>query len=268
MRVVKKPLEKSLHFIKKLKFLDYVIIVSLLLGAIILYKFLNPPEKWTEVVVLTQNIPIFRAYSLKVGDIEKNPSGKKTAEITTLEVYDTPTTPTSNKDVFLTINLLTQVNPRSGELEYKNKIIKVGLPVELNFNVGKVNGIISSLGDSRQKETTVTKILTLKLYDEWPWFAEGLKVGEGEVDENGQKIAEIIGKESHPAEMTVVTENGDTLLRTNPRKVDITLKVKVKAKKIKDEFLFRKDTRLLVGESFAFNAGNSRIRGALVEKLE
>ena len=260
--------ENIFRFVRKLRFLDYLIILIAILAIVLLYKFFNPEEKWTKVVVLSQNVPSFQANALKIGDTETDPSGKKIAEIADINIFDIPSTPVSDKYVFLTINILTKVNSRSKELEYKNRIIKIGSKLEFSFNQGKIDGIISDLGEEIQKEVSETKVLTLKLYDEWPWFADSLKIGEGETDETGKKIIEIIDKEVQPAEMTVVTQNGETLLRTNPRKVDITLKVKVKIRKVKNELIFRKNTTILIGKYFSFTIGNTRVKDAPIINIE
>lgn len=256
-----------LRFIRKLKPLDYLIILIVLLAVFILFRFLNPEEKWIDAVIVANEVPFFQAHSLHVGDIEKDPNGEKTAEIVRIKAYDTPTTLQVKKDVLIRLKLLVKVNSRSGEYEYKNKIIKVGSPIELRFNTGQFNGKVAELdvlGDKQYEDKT----LTLIVYDEWPWLADSIKIGAFEKDDSNQKIIEVLEKQVQTAEMTVVDEAGNTLLRTNPRKVDITLKIKVKVRKFGEELIIRQDEKIAIGENIAFNAGETRIKEALIENVE
>lgn len=260
-----KILKNTLKFLKKLTIVDYLIIIIVLLGVIILYKFFNPEQKWIDAVVLDNNIPIFQANSLKVGDIEKDPNGNKIASIEKLETFDTPNTQASNKDVFITLKLLVRVNPRSKEYEYKNKIIKVGAPIELRFNSGLVNGNISELENISRN--MVIKTLTLKLYEQWPWFGDSIKVGSGEKDQNGEFLVQVLDKEVTPAQIVVNDASGNPLLKTDPQKVDITLKVKVQANLINNQIIFGRDKRIIVGELFSFNSGDTRIKDTNIIKI-
>lgn len=273
MLQVNKILKNTFRFLKKLTFVDYLIIIIVLLGVIILYKFFNPRQEWIDVLVIDDKIPIYQTAALKVGDIEKDPNGAKIAEITDIESYNSPepTDPTvvqqSLKDVFIQVKLQVKINPRSKEYEYKNKIIKVGVPIELRFNQVQINGKLAGIGlDSIPKYET--KILTLKLYEQWPWFAEVIKVGGGESDGKGEKIVEILSKEIKPAEITVDTAGGEKLLRTDPQKVDLTLKLSIKVIRISDQLIFRKDTKIIIGKTLPFNAGNTQINNALIINIE
>lgn len=269
----KKILQNTLKFLKKLTFVDYLIIIIVLLGITILYKFFNPEQEWVDVLIIDENVPIYQAAALKVGDIEKNPNGKKIAEIIDTESYDTPevSDPTvpqkTTKDVYIQAKLQVKINPRSKEYEYKNRIIKVGAPIELRFNQAQINGKLAGIGpDSKPKYES--KILTLKLYDQWSWFADSIKIGSGEINENGQNIVEVISKEIIPAQITVDTASGEKVLRTDPLKVDIIFRLRVQAEKLNNEFIFRKDKRILVGELFSFNAGLTRIKDALISRID
>lgn len=252
---------------KKLHFLDYLIIVIIVVGALITFRFLNKEEKWISAVILDKNISVFQAYSLSEHDIEKSPTGKKIAEIKSMRVLDTLNNPSSNKDVIITLQLLTKVN-KSGEYEYKNKIIKIGSPIEIRFNSGLVNGEVMNLEGSKIEEKIERRTLTITLYDQWPWFADTIQVKQAEVNKNGNNDIEILSKEVVPAEITTVTSSGDTLLRTNPRKVDITLKVKTQVTTIGEEIIFENNQRIFIGNNFSFNIRNVNIKDAYITGIQ
>lgn len=254
--------------LRKLRFLDYLIIISVILGAVILFRFFNPEEKWIDAKIFSNNVTIFQAQSLATGDIEKDSSGKKIAEITDVQIYDTsnPEAVAANKDIFLTVRLLVDINPRSGELEYKNKIIKVGSPIELRFDKGLVTGRIGQLQGEEQK--IETKLVTFKLYDQWPWFAESIKEGSSEKDRDGKNNVEVISKKVESAEVTTTTQSGQTILTKDPRKVDITIKAKIKIQKIGDELIFRQDEKIAIGGVISFTVGNTKILDANIVEIE
>lgn len=258
----------KLNFFRKLRLLDYLIIITVILAGIILFKFFNPEEKWITATISANNIPLFQATSFHVGDFEKDPNGKKIAEILSVQAYHTPQNLVANKDIFVTVKLLARINPRNKELQYKNKIIKIGSPIEFMFTSGFLWGKIADLEGSNLQGQLKTKIITLRLYDQWPWFADAIKIGTGEIGENGEKISEVILKEVKPAEMTTTTAEGQTLLQTNPRKVEITIKMRVKVLEINGQFIFRKDKTVIIGETMSFDAGDTRIDGAFIEKIE
>lgn len=263
------------RFTKRLRFLDYLIILAILLAGVVLFKFFNPQEQWIEVEVSARNIPYFQANAFDIGDLEKDSSGKKIAEIVdvqTYQVYDTyqigsRDIPNTNRDIFVRARILVKVNPRSGEFEYKNKIVKVGSPIELRFTKGLLSGRLTEFGDSG-KEEIKSKLITFVLYDHWPWFADSIKIGEGEPGRNGQKSIEVVSKEVKPAEITVTTAGGETRRQIDPRKVDIRLKVKMEVQLVRGEIIFREVKQILVGETLSFNAGKTRIQDAYIEKIE
>lgn len=257
-----------LNFLRKLRLLDYLIIIVVALAGIVLFKFFNPEEKWITATISTNNVPFFQASALHIGDFEKDPTGKKIAEVLSVQAYTTPQNLTATKDIFTNVKLLARINPRNKELQYKNKIIKIGSPIEFLFTFGLLSGKIADLEGNNQQSHLETRILTLRLYSQWPWFADAIKIGEGEVGENGKKISEIISKDIKPAEVTTTTAGGQTLLQTDPRKVDVVVKMKVKILKTNQEYIFRKDKAIIIGEAMSFDAGDTRISDAFIEKVE
>lgn len=261
---------KLFRFFRRLTKLDYLIIIFLLLSTVILFKFLNPQEKWITANIAVENASIFQADSLHKGDFELDTSGKRIAEITGLEIYDTISEPkqvTTNKNLFLRTKLLVGINSQ-GDFVYKNKTIKVGVPIQMLFNSIYVTGTISDLEGVNQRINTENKVLILKMYNQWPWFADSLKVGDSFIDQNGVKFLELLEKDVRPAEITVTTSSGETLLRTDPRKVDIILKVRAQVQSSQNGLTFQKYTGLQIGRDISFNIGQSRINYALIIGIE
>ena len=253
-------------FIKKLRFLDYLIIFAILLTLIIIFKFFHPEEKWVDVTVFANNVSFSSSQSFKKGDVEKNSSGKEIARIESVQIYDTPNTIAANKDIYLTILVLTSINQRNGELSYKNQIIKVGSPIVFLFSQGMLSAKIASIGKINEKKETRT--ITVALYNRWPWFADSLKIGDGEMDANGNKTIVLLSKDTKTAEITVTTATGETLLRTDPQKVDMTLTLKVQLQIYDKDLIYHYDEKLAVGQTFSFNIGDTIVKDAQITSIK
>ncbi len=265
-------LMKLTSLLRKLKLLDYLIIIIVILGGFILYKFLNPEEKWINVEVMDANIPVFRAYSVKEGDIEKSPTGETIAEVSDVITYsnlqssvNATNGPTSNKDIRVQLKLKTKINSRTGEYEYKNKIIKVGSPIELRLTNGQINGTISEIREDSSTEEKFEPIeVALKIYGQWPWYADSIKPGVMTNLENPQARVEILEKKVVPAEITVDDANGQKILTTDPQKVDITLRVKMLVQKFGNTIVFKKDQAIIIGEKVSFVSNGTKITEAYI----
>lgn len=257
--------KKIIVFLKRLTIVDYLIVFALFLLLITSYKFFNPKEKWINITVTNDGLPYYLAYSLKKGDFERAPSGKKIAEIQKITIYDMEGIA---RKIYINTKVLVTVNSKSGELEYKNKVITLNSPIELAFNSGTIRGQIVEFENLTTEQALETKILTLKLYHQWPWFAEKIKLGTGESDNKQNKIIEIISKEVKPDEITTTTDTGETRLTTDPGKVEITLKIKIKAKKIQNQLLIRERDRIFIGQQMSFNTEGARIENAFITDIE
>ncbi len=254
---------KSLNFFKKLKLLDYLIITVLILAILIGYQFFNPEEKWIEVSLRDNKVPLYQSSFLKKGDFELSPMGDKEAIVNDVSIYYNDS---KTKALILNVKLKTKVNRRTKELEYKNKIIKVGSPIELSLNTGLFKGDIISFEGAIPLPTT--RLLTLRLFGQWPWFADSLQVGAGESIKDGSKIFEIISKEVTPAEIVVDTASGNRIITTDPQKVDITLLVKVQVRIIDGEAIYKQYKNLNIGENFYFNTGKTQVWEAVISNIE
>lgn len=253
------------HFLKKLKFLDYILIIIFIVGIFLLYQFFNPEKKWIYIGLASNNIPYFQANSFRIDDIEKDSLGKEIGKILSVQIFDTPESLVSNKDVYSKIKLLVSVNPRSKEFEYKNKIVKVGALQEFRFGPTYIQGRIAELKEQDFPVTLETKTVTVKLYDQWPWLAENITESHGSIEKG---IVELISKEVEPAKLTIITSQGEEVLGTNPQKINVTLKVKMKVRRVRNELILHQNERLIVGEVIPFNLGHTRIKDAYIVKIE
>lgn len=259
--------------IKKLKILDYLILTILFLIIIGAFIFFRTEKKWVPVLVLGQDMPLFQANSFHVGDIEKNASGKKIAEITKIESYDTAGQSIVQKDVFLETKILVNVNPKSGDYEYKNKPVKIGGTIDLRFNSVQLQfAKVIDIDDIDRYKNRQIKTITFKVYNQWDWFADSIHIGDKYKTNTEETIIEIISKETRPSEILVDEvdkSSGQVAKAVNPHKLDIILKTKINAYVISsDTLVIQRNKRIQIGSLFSFPIGNTIIQNALVTNIE
>ncbi len=256
-------------FIKKLKLLDYLIIILVLLAAVIFYKFVHHKQKWINVTALAYS-NVFLANSMQPQDYEVDSSGKKIALVRSFETVDTPALNGNqfvNKLLIMNISMLVDTNSRSTVLQYKNQPLAVGSQIDLNFNSAKIQAYISEIEGSIPKKME-ERILTVIIYNQWPWFADSINIGDSQTDTSGKKIIEVISKEVRPTQVVNVVSPGEVVDYTGSTKVDITLKLKTQVEKINDKYIFRGYNNIFVGKAIPFTLGNVQINSAAITNIE
>jgi len=74
-------------------------------------------------------------------------------------------------------------------------------------------------------------------------------VGDKIFDSSGKVMVEVLNKEVLPAQKNTFDDKGNVYQKFDPRKKDVFLTLKVKAKKINNEFYFFDDVRLNVDQT-------------------
>jgi hypothetical protein len=230
---------------KKLLFNKYSLIVGVILIGFLIatIRVLFYKEKFVTVEMFasggewwwqTPNPPYWLADSVKPGGVEKDFRGRKVVEILDIKRV-------SEKDrklLWIKANLLVTEVKRTGKLRFGQNPLAIGLPIiiapnniSINANVQSIEGVI----DEREKSE---KIITVRLYNIYPWQAENFKIGQKMRTDENTIVAELIDKEIVLAEITVTTDLGQVFARLNPLKRDLTLRVKVKTIKIGEQEYF------------------------------
>ncbi len=258
---MKKIIINALSFLKKLKFLDYLIIIFVFLALVLFYRFIHQEKKWINVTVISRATN-FYVNSLHIGDFETDSSGKKIAEVTDFRLVDAPNTtnPFANKILLLDLKILVNSSSRVNYFEYKNQPVGVGSGIQFNFNYTSVDAFVTNIGESSVNKNTETKILTIRIYNQWPWYADSIKIGDSYKNVNGEKTIEVISKEVNPAQNPITTAGNQQLIGN----VDIVLRVRAKLEKTIGGYLFQGYNNIFIGDTISFTAGNNRVQGFLV----
>ena len=163
--------------------------------------------------------------------------------------------------MFLEVKLKAQKNQRTGGLEYKNKVVNVGSPIELQLNSGIVNGVIIRVSSNPKK--LIYKIITVRSFAQTSEFADQLVVGNGDAE-----ILQLVSKEVVPSDLRpnllFPTEQPITLDQNK----DIIMKIKILGEQSNNQFLFANQKPILIGDIFSFNVGNVYVKNALITDID
>ncbi|HVT01089.1 MAG TPA: DUF4330 family protein [Patescibacteria group bacterium] len=253
--------------LRKLGLLDYLILFVIILSVLIFSKFIHHKTTWINIDTIAYS-SVFQASSLHVGDIETEPSGKKIAEIKSIDIQDSPLTNNTNtlfsKIVILHLKILTDYT-NDGNIQYKNQPLRVGSQVDFTFNSASMQTYISSINDSYEY---TYKTITLVLYNRWPWLADGVNIGDTKKDLNGFTIIKVIGKNTTPAEVLNTDSNGQSITSYDNSKTDITLKLRVRAQKVNGELVFQGYNNLTIGNQVSLDIGKTSLVNGYITNIE
>lgn len=279
--MLKKP-----FFFKKLQFFDYLIISIFLLlaGAFFIFFFrkqdyLTVRVKITEKNVLyaTSSPPSWFTYLFKKGLKARDGLGRTNAEVLDVFFYDTSP---AHKAVYLTLKLRTTYNSRSQEYKYEGMPVSVGEGLRINLGKILAEGLVVEIvglespyeeaslrmetrlmegygGESNFSETTGVEL----------FVAESIKIGDKVFDSSGKIMAEVLEKKVLPAQKNTFDDKGNVYLKLDPRKKDVFLKLKVRAKKINNEYYFFDDLRIKVNEGLPLHFSRVSIYPVITDIL-
>lgn len=262
---------KSLSFLlKKLRFVDYLIIIILILAVVLFYRFIHKEQKVINVSAIAYS-NVTQANALHIGDYETDSSGKKIAVLKSFEAADnTPPAgaPFANKILILNFDLLVDVSNRTHQVQYKNQALGAGSQIAFKLNSADINYVYISDIEGNSKKDLVQKVITVKIYNKYPWLADNIKVGDSLLDINGNKVLEVLSKEVNPAEIMNPSSTGESIATTNPLRVDITLKLMTRLQKVNNDYVFKGFYNVFIGKSIPLTIGKTQIDDAQVINIE
>jgi len=266
-----KGLQSFFRFLKKLKLVDYLIIIAVIGAALLFYKFVHKQQRLINTTAISY-ATVFQANSLHNGDYEVDSSGKKIAILKNFEVVDTPAlagNPFLNKILVLNIEMLVDTNSRSEQIQYKNQPLAVGSQINFDFNSATFQAYISEMeGETSLNKSEVTKTLTVIIYNQWPWFADSIHVGDYLTGSDGQKIIEVLSKDVNTTQVVSAISTGEVVDYTGSSKVDITLKLKTRLQNANGYYIYQGYNNIFVGKPMSFTLGNTQIANAQVTKID
>ncbi|MBL7197038.1 MAG: DUF4330 domain-containing protein, partial [Candidatus Omnitrophica bacterium] len=285
-----KIIDERGRFFGKINIIDFLVIVLLLCILPVGYFGYKILTKEPEVT-RREFIEIERGYQLievkpevlshiSVGDKELGWNGEVIGEIVSLgqsEPYKYKFDIGKGQEIIRDSSYLKQLKARlklkvavqKDILYYKDKIIKIGLPLEFKTSNYILTAVSFSEEEEEKKETMIDLYVTLKDLDED--IIREISVGDKEVNENGEVIAEILslGKiENSSLELNL--GGGNFVMGEDGRKRQISTKMRLKCQvQVKDDNkLYFKDKEVENNILLEFETDNYKVKGLVAKTFE
>ena len=216
-----------------------------------------------KIKIKAENQPAWLVYSVNTGDKEYDLRGKVISEVENVDIAKSDRVDSSNNILILTANILGSVTGNNKEVRFKNKLIKVGSFIELYLSNTKINGTVVELNP--QKNNYQEKVVSLVIYDQFPWLGDGLKTAlKSDANKGGEKILEV---KIEQALKSYADNNGVLQETRDPTKIDIYLKILLRAKEENNELTYNETQLLLVGYKLALKMQGMGFLG-MITKVE
>lgn len=167
--------------------------------------------------------PHWLADAVTPGAVEYTVGGKKLAEILETKKYQEDV----NKILWAKVRLLVTPDKARGDWRFQQMPLAIGSTLTINPNSVKLTGSVIAIDGIGRSGEYKNLLVTIKLYDRYPWYADAIKVSHQTVDGQGNATAKVLGKKVDLAETIVTTADGRVLPRLDPLKRDITLELKI-----------------------------------------
>lgn len=261
---------------------DALVLVVILLSFLLLGKQVLKHDTWLtiEIKVTPEQWwtdpfppPNWYAQSIQIGDKEVDWNGKTIAEIVDTRVYDTGY---DRSVAYIVVKINTESDKKTKRYKYKNQAVDIGGSIELNLSRSLIRGLIVYIEGVTDQRKKVQKVVTLKLYNRYPWHADAIYIGDT-MKQGDKVIAEVIAKKVDNAEQTSLSLSPTSSLlpignlfvnTTNLLRRDITVKVKMQLIQDNDKLLFRDDQRVKIGNDLWIALSNINLTYATVVGIE
>lgn len=270
---------KPKRLFKKISVFEILIGVLILLALVFVMIQTRSKKEWvkTEIKISSSSWwqtyytspPFWLGESIKVGDQEFNSQGNKIAEVLDIKTYELSGggEATTRKDFYLTLNLQVTKDRRTQKLKFKNQPLEIGAPIELHLKNTFIPGLVTNIeGLTNDKETEELIVEGIWL-NTFPWNAEAIPIGGEMKDGMGRIVAKIIDRQINLADMVITTDDGRVLVRKNPLKRDVLIKAKILVKKQGENFYFREDQKVKIGENLFFHLPGVDVEWLSIRKI-
>lgn len=261
--------------LKKISLFDILIICVILFSLLFLAFFLLRRTRYINVVIkvtnknilyTANNPPSWFAEYFKEGMIGKNSIGQTVAIIKKVLSYDTSTT---EKALYLTINLKADYSKGENKYSYEGNPLLIGAPIKIEFQNVLAEGLVTYLEgvkDVREDREILTETQIMWYQQVFPetngipaFLAEAINVNDEVKDSLGNVLIKIVDKKVEPAKKITTNSLGNVFVVNDPLKKDVYLTLKLKVKKINNDYYLFDDVKVKVGGSIPVHLSNISI---------
>lgn len=272
---------KSKRLFKKIGVFELLIGFLILLVLVFIMIQARSKKEWIKAEIKISSSAWWQAYftsppfwlgeSVKIGDSEFDSGGKKIAEVLDVKIYELSLInefeATTRKDFYLTLNLQVDRSKRTGKIKFKNQPLEIGSSIELHLTNTYIPGLIVNIeGVDEEKEMAELVVEGIWL-NVFPWSAEAIPIGGEMKDGMDNVVAKILDKQIYLSDIFVTTDDGRVLLRKDPLKRDVVIKAKILVKKQGENFYFREDQKVKIGENLFFHFPGVDVKWVSIKKI-
>lgn len=201
----------------------------------------------TNLNIPYNSVPFWLADSISDKDKDTSLLGGINAEVVSKTSYETQT---YGKTAILLLKIAA-VRDRSGIYLFKNKPLLVGSLIDLNLTKTQVTGLLTSVSLKPPNFDYEKLRLTVKVRQIDQKSADGLKIGDTIVDNQGREIAKVIDKNVSRVAFSGVRIDANTGQLTDlyePNQIDMEVTVDIMAKKNNETYFFMEIQKIKANE--------------------
>ncbi len=268
-------LKKLIKFSTDNYFIPIFLACILFVGVVSVYKlfFTRPVFVYVKVKMgqglwwaSTAKPAIWFVEALKKDDVETSLTGSPIAQIQSIRYY--PWYGTTNQyDIYLTLKLKVNGNPKTGKYNFKRSTIGVGSPIDLEFPSTQVSGTVTELNIAPFAEKYVTKIIFLTKKTAYPWEFDAIQIGDKYFD-GQENVVEILDKKS--ADINVQSTDlfaNNTSSTLEPKKY-IQVKTKIKLQQKNNQLIFGEEQVITPGKTINISTSGFTFQDYVVGGVE
>lgn len=259
---------------------NYIIVifslVILFVGIIVVYKYFHSGQTYVYAKVkmgqgywwvTAARPPIWFANAINKGDVSYGVLGNPTAEVINKSVYRY--FGSDQYDVYLTLILKVGFNKKTQQYTFDRSVLSVGSPVDIQFPKEDVTGTVIALSNKPFNDDLAEKTITLVKKYAYPFEFDSIVIGDS-YNDGERKVFEVLDKSSQIGGQLLAYSN--TYANSGSPVVEpanyVTVKAKIKMKKVNGQWLFGEDQIVSPGRSLGITTPNFVFDNYIVSKIE
>lgn len=211
-----------------------ILIIMILLIAAFIFRILTEKSEYVTVQLYASGgewwwdqpePPYWLTDPVVKGSLELDPTGDKLVEVLEVQKFEAG----DRKMLWMKARLKVAADKKSKQYRFRREPLQVGSLIYIAPNNVRIFCNVMFIDGVGEPGKISEKLVTVKAYNQFPWKAEALKIGEKMLDDNGNPMAEIVERNIiQPRDQVLaVNDKGIVVEQNNPERVDVTVKVKM-----------------------------------------
>lgn len=205
--------------------------------------------------------PYWLVDPIKEGAIEYDTQGKPLVEVLETKKFEVG----DRKMLWMKVRLKVTPSEQSGQYRFRREPLQIGSLIYVSPNNVRIASNVLSIEGVVEPKEELEKTITLKAYDQFPWFVDSISAGDKMYDSKGNVLAEVLDKKVVDAEVMISDDRGNVYARRNPLKRDMTLTMKIKITRTDGVDYFSFFQPIKVGYYILFPMENANVEGLISE---